>query len=533
MKKNIFVCISAIILMLACKKSPEALTEIQTGYVQINGKIDNYKGIFKTGKITYFDGITRTVKEKIFKIEDTGSFIMSFDLTHPITGSIFFDIENEYYSGFYIKPNEVYQIQLKDGKLFFTGENAGINKDIRIFRDTLYSSLGDEIKAAEFLHEKGLTMDEYVKEQTTLEEKKLRILEKLTAQKQISQEASEIIEKEIRFKTAHSWICYRYDYSQGWPQIREGLPSNFLEQIMNRYPINDIKDIESRNCIDFISNIIILIEETNFNASKKIGFIEKSKEFSEKEMKIVEQIIKRNREIFTSNEYDIFNTEENQKKLTFLGAQYNLHVLLTQLENVKPGFGRDIIISQSVSKNFFEKKFTPQPSDWDKIEKFVENKSLFNYLKNFNYKTPTSEDEITEELKTNIDEIKKKYIKPYAGKIIYIDFYSTWCGPCRTEIPYAKTLYEKYSGENIVFLNLCAQSDKENWENHIKQKEIKGENFLLTNEEYNLLSKLYHIKGFPTYVIIGKQGEVINNNAPRPSNTIAITQTIEELIKVQ
>jgi len=532
MKRNLFVFISAIILMLACNKSPVE-TEIKTGFVQITGKIDDYKGIFRTGKLTYFDGITRTVNEKIFKIDDSGTFILSFDLTHPITGSIFFDIENEYYSGFYIEPNEDYHILLKDGKLFFTGDNAGINTEIKKYRDTLYSILSNEIKAAEFLHEKGLPMDEYVNAQKTLEETKLRILEDFITQKYISKEAFEVIEKEIKFKTAHSWICYRYDYSQGWPKIREGLPSNFLEQIINQYPIKNIKDIESRNCIDYISNIIILIEEKNFNANKKIGFIKKTKEFSENEMKIVEQIIKRNREIYTSNEYDIFNTEENQKKLTYLGAQYNLQALLSQLENIKPDFGRDILISQSISKNFFENNISPKQSDWDKIEKSIGNKSLYNYLKNFNYKKTPYEDEITEELKTNIEEIIKKYINPYTGKIIYIDFYSTWCGPCRTEIPFAKKLYEKYSGKNIVFLNLCAQSNKENWENHIKQKEIKGENFLLTNEEYNLFAKLYHIKGFPTYVIIGKQGEVINNNAPRPSNTIAITQTIEELIKVQ
>ena len=133
-------------------------------------------------------------------------------------------------------------------------------------------------------------------------------------------------------------------------------------------------------------------------------------------------------------------------------------------------------------------------------------------------------------INSNLEEVTKKYIHKYKGKVVYIDFYATWCGPCRQEIPYAKQLHLEFKNKDVVFLNLCAKSKLDDWNNFIKQYEIKGENFLLTQEEFNLLSNVYNVQGFPTYILIDKEGKAIDSKAPRPSSKKIIYDKINALL---
>ena len=59
-------------------------------------------------------------------------------------------------------------------------------------------------------------------------------------------------------------------------------------------------------------------------------------------------------------------------------------------------------------------------------------------------------------------------------KPILIDFWATWCGPCRGELPYMTKLEEQYAGKDIHFVGLSCDSNKSAWEKRIQKGDMKG-----------------------------------------------------------
>ena len=123
---------------------------------------------------------------------------------------------------------------------------------------------------------------------------------------------------------------------------------------------------------------------------------------------------------------------------------------------------RDLVISQGISKYYLSNNLLPTIEEWRQIEIKMENKSILNYLKKQSLEKTTTiekkDDTNQQAINNSIDEAKAKYIDKYKGKVLYVDFYATWCGPCRQEIPYAKQLYQEFKHKDVVFLNLCAKS---------------------------------------------------------------------------
>jgi thiol-disulfide isomerase/thioredoxin len=95
----------------------------------------------------------------------------------------------------------------------------------------------------------------------------------------------------------------------------------------------------------------------------------------------------------------------------------------------------------------------------------------------------------------------------YKGKVVYVDFWATWCGPCRMENERIKPLKEELAGKDIVFVYITNQtSPKETYDNMIP--DIPGEHYRLTSDEWNFLSSKFNISGIPHTVIVDRNGDV-------------------------
>lgn len=114
-------------------------------------------------------------------------------------------------------------------------------------------------------------------------------------------------------------------------------------------------------------------------------------------------------------------------------------------------------------------------------------------------------------------EIFKKLIAPYRGKVLFIDFWATTCGPCRQgiEMEDMKQLRDKYrNDDSFRFLYLTDESGsplkayQEYVEKHLKQ-EI---NFRVPASDYEYFRQLFHFNGIPRYVIISREGKVISED---------------------
>lgn len=124
-------------------------------------------------------------------------------------------------------------------------------------------------------------------------------------------------------------------------------------------------------------------------------------------------------------------------------------------------------------------------------------------------------------------------IHQYPGKVIYLDVYATWCGPCRKEMAFAPALHSAYKKKDVVFVNLCAQDDLPSWKKLIKEKKLAGEHYFLDVDASKLFLGNYRIEGFPTYWLINKKGAIVTTQAPRPSDSFKLYQQLDALLAGQ
>lgn len=103
-------------------------------------------------------------------------------------------------------------------------------------------------------------------------------------------------------------------------------------------------------------------------------------------------------------------------------------------------------------------------------------------------------------------------LKPFQGKVVYVDFWATWCGPCRNGMQAIKPLKEELKGrDDIVFLYITNHSSPEGLYNNMIP-DIKGEHYRVSQDQWNYLSSQFGISGIPHYMLVNKTGEVVIND---------------------
>ena len=116
-------------------------------------------------------------------------------------------------------------------------------------------------------------------------------------------------------------------------------------------------------------------------------------------------------------------------------------------------------------------------------------------------------------------------LSTFKGSLVYVDVWATWCGPCKAEIPALKTLEHDYHNNNITFLSVSVDTDKEAWINMLADKQLGG--VQLWADGWTEITKSYAINGIPRFLLFDADGNVISLDAPRPSS-----EEIRELLDV-
>ena len=127
---------------------------------------------------------------------------------------------------------------------------------------------------------------------------------------------------------------------------------------------------------------------------------------------------------------------------------------------------------------------------------------------------------------TGNDITGKEYsLSDFKGKYVYIDVWATWCSPCLGQLPHLEKLEEEFKNKDIVFVSVSVDSDKAAWETMIKDKNMKGIQLHAPEAWESEICKKYCINSIPRFILIDKEGKLINSNVPRPS------QNIREILK--
>lgn len=124
-------------------------------------------------------------------------------------------------------------------------------------------------------------------------------------------------------------------------------------------------------------------------------------------------------------------------------------------------------------------------------------------------------------------------IRAFNDKIVYINIWATWCGPCIQNIPNLNQMIADYGEDDrIEFINICISSEKDKWIPLLSQHKLLGTNLLAEGQWNNKLKSYFNIKGIPQYVILGKGNILVENFANKaPLVKDQLDETLLQLVK--
>lgn len=120
---------------------------------------------------------------------------------------------------------------------------------------------------------------------------------------------------------------------------------------------------------------------------------------------------------------------------------------------------------------------------------------------------------------------KNSDISKYKGKVLVLDFWASWCGPCRQEIPNMKKYYEEFKGKDVEFLSVSIDAKKKDWEKAMNEEKMAWPQGWVEDGGKNVMD-LYQFSGIPFILVLDKDGHIYAKNVRGE----AIRQAVEKAL---
>ena len=115
------------------------------------------------------------------------------------------------------------------------------------------------------------------------------------------------------------------------------------------------------------------------------------------------------------------------------------------------------------------------------------------------------------------------------GRVVYLDFWASWCGPCRQSFPWMNDLQAKYGSRGLQILGVNLDAKDTDARKFLAENNA---NFLLAFDKKGVTPKLYGVKGMPTSYLIDREGRIVSEHTGfNFSKTVALEKEIEKLLE--
>jgi len=323
------------------------------------------------------------------------------------------------------------------------------------------------------------------------------------------------------------------DYKKYLFTIRD----RFFESVENFLITKNINDKDFRHMAFLEIDYIISSYLVDYKLLNQIIFKRKI-EIPANYFALVDSLVLTDTEIITYNYFSFLN------RLSVLYDVQNIDGLLKIIDHIPSNVTQDILLCRSLyfllenqDLAFANKrisKYSPLLKNQFIKDLFEEKHSAILYSLN----NPEIDNAKLIDLTTNKEVVKviDEILARNRNKIIYLKFWAPWCGPCMEEAPFAKQLFESFNTQDFALINLCVSTSQNRWRATIAERDLVGEHYLLSDEQYQQLSSLLNINGIPHYSLIDRNGVIVMKRASIPGSVIMdglnqnLVQEIDNLI---
>lgn len=472
MKKLLFI--SLLLTLVACNDKAKDGEEKENHHTIIAGTISN--------PINDFIEIRRDDYENdTIKIDTSGSFVIV------------------------LNPDEFEYINLKHDKvnttLFLTqGDSVNVKYDASDYNETVSFS-GANTSENQYLKEKAILTAEirekfepkYILNRLSAEEFILKIdsihnpvealFNDFDANNELNKNFSFNEKETVRYDKATDLLLYSFTFDNHERDSLDQLPENF-DSYLESTNLNEEQLADNFSYINFVRNRINTMTETEYNSD--------SSNYDDGSAYYYIQL------------KHIFDQVQNPKVLQEILVLTTTDKLRIDYEGVNDSIFN--VLDQHIkdSEKFAELKTLK--AGWDKIASGKKAPELQG-------------EDLDGELHSLSD---------FKGTYVYVDTWATWCGPCKVELPHLEDLQERFKDDNITFISISIDRNYEDWKNMVTDKNMMGVQLIAQDELQKHLTESYKIAAIPRFILIDKEGVIINPNAPRPSENIG--SILQELI---
>lgn len=497
--KKLLISFLAVTAFISCKQEENKEPFFNKGEVTIKGKINNYSAENDSiKKVSFFysnqlDFDMQT--EASAKIDSDGNFSTKFTVSNPQVIFFYYDNAGEVY----VAPNQNLEFNFDAGiknsvdfeKSFsFNGSLKKENEELNKFKIATTIDKSDYYKKFRSLKKP----EEALKLIDSLHTKENDRTKDFLSKNNVSENIKNWIDLQGELRPISDLLSYgvfRFRPTDKDKKFKDNFPEEYIKRIES-LPKFDEKSFVNREIYTFLPNYynaylgrVIMSDVKDWKKIDSVLYSDEKYSFKE------------NPEFFKILLFDRLNNQLKNNDTVFY--QKNKELITNTFKNTR--------YEQAIKDKY------------SYVKELIENPVLSEGTELLSFKT------------NDAQEILNQIIKNANGKVVYIDNWATWCGPCKREFKEATPKLKKKFKGDIEFIYFCHQSEEGGYKPTISKYKIAGKHYFMNKEQTESLAKLLNITGFPTYSIINKKGKILHSGFEFRPSIPKTTEILTKLIK--